>query len=35
MLEEIITQRKRGLKLKEKIVKSKNPALIEAMASHF
>jgi hypothetical protein len=35
MVEEIITQRKRGIKLKEKISKSKNPKLIEAMSSLF
>jgi hypothetical protein len=35
MIEEIIAQRKRGLKLKDKTAKSKNPVLIEAMASHF
>ena len=35
MVEEVIALRKRGVKLNEKVVKSKNPALIEAMSSHF
>ena len=35
MVEEIIAQRKRGIKLKEKIAKSKNSTLIEAMSSLF
>ena len=35
MIEDIVSLRKRGDKLKEKITKSKNPALIEEMASHF
>jgi hypothetical protein len=35
MIEEVVSQRKRGAKLGEKISKSKNPALIEAMSSHF